>query len=142
MKTVEGVKLLKIGELAIQSNLSVKTIRYYAQLGLLAPSIIRTKSGYRLFNLFVFNRLAFIKRAQSLGLSLKEIQEILVVHDAGEIPCGIAKELLIEKLEAVRQQIQELTILQSELEGILSGWQDLPSQDSLSQTICPNIQSI
>ena len=142
MKTIDGVQLLKIGEVANETGLSVKTIRYYAQLGLLTPSLMRTRAGYRLFSSSVFNRLAFIKRSQSLGLTLKEIKEILVVHDSGKVPCGVVKELLIEKLEAVKQKSEELKILQSDLEGILSGWEDSPSQEGLSQTICPNIQPI
>jgi len=84
--------LHKIGEIALVSGLSVKTIRYYEELGLLTPLVQRGKAGYRLFDQSVFNRLAFIKRSQSLGLTLKEIKQILSVYDAGEIPCGIIKE--------------------------------------------------
>jgi MerR family transcriptional regulator, copper efflux regulator len=131
---------LKIGEVAAQSNLPVKTIRYYEELGLLIPSVQRTESGYRLFDESVFNRLAFIKRSQSLGLSLSEIQKILAVRDADQIPCGVVKELLVGKLEAIKEQIKALEILQFELEGILSGWQDSPTHEKIAQTICPNIQ--
>jgi DNA-binding transcriptional MerR regulator len=132
---------LKIGEVAAESGLPVKTIRYYEELGLLAPSVQRTKSGYRLFDESVFNRLAFIKRSQSLGLSLSEIQNILAVRDAGKLPCGVVKELLVHKLEAIKEQIKALEILQFELQGILSGWQDNPTHEKIAQTICPNIQS-
>ncbi len=144
MSTVSPVaesKFLKIGEVATESSLSVKTIRYYEELGLLTPSVKRAKSGYRLFHWSVFNRLAFIKRAQSLGLSLNEIQEILAVHDAGHLPCGVVKQCLLEKLEAITKQIEALKILKSELQGILSGWQEVPSRERIAQTICPNIQS-
>lgn len=140
MTTVAPVNL-KIGEVAARSGLSVKTVRYYEELGLLAPSVRRAKSGYRLFESSVFNRLAFIKRSQSLGLSLNEIAEILAVHDGGELPCGTAKQLLEQKLEEISQQINALKILQSELRGILSGWQEEPSEAQAAQMICPNIQS-
>lgn len=132
---------LKIGEVAAESRLPVKTIRYYEELGLLTPSVQRTKSGYRLFDESVFNRLAFIKRSQSLGLSLSEIQRILTVRDADRVPCGMVKELLVHKLEAIQEQIKTLEILQFELKGILSGWQDSPTHEKIAQTICPNIQS-
>jgi DNA-binding transcriptional MerR regulator len=85
--------------------------------------------------------LAFIKRAKALGLNLSEIQEILAVHDAGDLPCGVAKERLIHKLQAITEQIQSLEILKSELQGILCGWQEKPSPEQISRTICPNIQS-
>lgn len=132
---------LKIGSVARQSGLPVKTIRYYEELGLLIPVVRRDKSGYRLFSPQVFNRLAFIKRSQSLGLSLKEIQGILVVRDAGEIPCGVAKESLEQKVESVTRQIEALELLKSELLGILDAWQEQPSAAELEQSICPNIQS-
>jgi MerR family transcriptional regulator, copper efflux regulator len=130
---------LKIGQVAVDSGLPVKTIRYYADFGLLSPHLSRNVSGYRLFSPSVINRLNFIKRSQSLGLNLKGIKEILKVHDEGKIPCGVAKQLLVDKLENIQNKIEELTILQSELKGILSGWQDSPSQESLNKSICPNI---
>jgi MerR family transcriptional regulator, copper efflux regulator len=134
-------KGLKIGEVATESGLPVKTIRYYEELGLLIPSVQRSKSGYRLFHESVFNRLAFIKRSQALGLSLSEIQKILAVHDGGELPCGFAKEQLLHKLQTIQEQIEALEILKSELQGILSGWQDMPTHEKIAQTICPNIQA-
>jgi MerR family transcriptional regulator, copper efflux regulator len=132
--------LLKIGEVAIKSGLSVKTIRYYDEIGLLTPAVERAKSGYRLFNPQVLKRLAFIRRAQALGLHLSEVQQILKVHDQGELPCGEVRQHLEAKVRDVRQQIEALEMLWLELEGILSGWQDQPAEERLEQTICPNLQ--
>lgn len=133
-------QLLKIGQVATESKLPVKTIRYYEDLGLLTSVVKRAESGYRLFHPSVFNRLAFIKRAQSLGLSLQEIQEILLIHDQGNLPCGVVKNRLLSKLAQINHQIEALELLKSELQGILSGWQDKPSPEKISHTICPNIQ--
>jgi DNA-binding transcriptional MerR regulator len=52
--------------------------------------------------------LAFIKRAQSLGLSLQEICEILKVYDHGELPCGELKKRLEHELEEIDCQIKQL----------------------------------
>lgn len=131
---------LKIGQVAAESGLPIKTIRYYEELGLLAPVVKRSRSGYRLFCEDVINRLAFIKRSQSLGLSLQEIQEILAVHDTGELPCGLVKQRLLLKQQEINQQIEALEILRSELQGILSGWQEHPPTERAAKTICPNIQ--
>ena len=133
---------LKIGEVASLTGMSVKTIRYYEEIGLLAPATTRSESGYRLFSSQVLNRLAFIKRSQSLGLSLSEIQELLAVHDSGQLPCDAVKEHLLLKVEAITEQIESLEILKSELLGLLSGWQEQPSCDRIAQTICPNIQGL
>lgn len=140
MVTSASTKWLKIGEVATRSGMSVKTIRYYEDIGLLAPTVKRSESGYRLFSSQILNRLAFIRRAQSLGLSLSEIHEILNVHDSGQLPCGAVKEHLVTKLQAITEQIEALEILKAELQGLLSGWQEQPPSHRIAQTICPNIQ--
>lgn len=130
---------LKIGEVASATGLSVKTIRYYEEIGLLEPTVLRSESGYRLFDFSVLNRLAFIKRSQSLGLTLMEVKEILSVHDQGLLPCGEVKQHLEAKVKEINQKIASLVMLRSELEGILSGWEEYPADEMAFQTICPNI---
>lgn len=131
---------LKIGQVAEQSGLPVKTIRYYEEIGLLAPNVERSEAGYRLFDSGVLNRLSFIKRAQSLGLSLSEISDILLVHDDGHLPCGVARSRLEAKVQDINDQIEALQMLRDELMGVLSAWKDKPSADRIAATICPNIQ--
>ncbi|HEY9699914.1 MAG TPA: heavy metal-responsive transcriptional regulator [Trichocoleus sp.] len=133
-------KQLKIGEVALSSGLPVKTIRYYEEIGLLVPTVERSDSGYRLFSPGVLDRLAFIKRAQSLGLHLNEIQQILSVHDGGQLPCAQVRQYLEVKVAEVSRQIESLQTLQFELQGILSGWQMEPEAVQ-NDTICPNLQS-
>jgi DNA-binding transcriptional MerR regulator len=128
----------KIGEVARLSHLPVKTIRYYEEIGLLAPTVDRSHSGYRLFNERVLQRLEFIKRSQTLGLSLQEIQSLLQLHDRGELPCPEAKQHLQQKLQAISAQIDALKALQTELQAILNRWQEQPVRRET--TICPNIQ--
>ncbi|MDB9495876.1 heavy metal-responsive transcriptional regulator [Spirulina major CS-329] len=131
---------LKIGQVAQESGLSVKTIRFYTEADLLNPVMRRSPSGYRLFDPDVFNRLAFIKRSQALGLSLRDIHDLLMVHDGGTLPCGAIKERLQQKLDNIHAQIANLEILRLELEGILSGWEDQPPAHLIERTICPNLQ--
>ncbi len=79
--TVTVSNLVKIGELSKSSGLSIKTIRYYEDLGLI-HAIKRTKGGFRLFERkTTLMRLHFIKKAQNLGMSLEEIGELLKVRD-------------------------------------------------------------
>ena len=133
-------KTLQIGEVAALSDLPIKTIRYYEEQALLTPTVSRSRSNYRLFQLSVLQRLAFIKRSQSLGLSLREIRDILAVHDQGQLPCEDIKQNLQRKVEQITEQIEALQVLRSELQGLLSGWQDHPSAEIAAQTICPNLQ--
>ena len=67
---------LKIGELANQTGLTIKTIRYYESRGLLEQPP-RTQGGYRLYGPEEVGRLRFIQRAKLLGLTLEEIKELV-----------------------------------------------------------------
>ncbi|MBU7585723.1 MAG: heavy metal-responsive transcriptional regulator [Nostoc sp. TH1S01] len=128
----------QIGVVAKESGVPIKTIRYYEEIGLLKSSG-RSEGGFRLFNSDVLERLHFIKRAQSLGLSLSEIKEFLNVHDSGKLPCEHIKVKLEDKVKAIDEQIQQLLILRQELSGLLSGWEIKP--DSCHSTICPIIEN-
>ncbi|HIK18571.1 MAG TPA: heavy metal-responsive transcriptional regulator [Leptolyngbyaceae cyanobacterium M33_DOE_097] len=128
--------LHQIGSVAKESGLPIKTVRYYDELGLL-KTVGRTEGGYRLFDASVFNRLSFIKRAQSLGLSLAEIKEFLDVHDQGDLPCDHVRIKLQDKIADVDRQIHQLQILKLELQEILS---ERTISNKSSLVICPIIQ--
>jgi MerR family mercuric resistance operon transcriptional regulator len=70
------MKALTIGRLAKEAGVNLETVRYYERRGLL-PRPPRSESGYRLFPDEAVGRLRFIRRAQELGFSLKEIRELL-----------------------------------------------------------------
>ncbi|MBE9206200.1 heavy metal-responsive transcriptional regulator [Nostoc sp. LEGE 06077] len=129
-------KSKQIGVVAKESGVPIKTIRYYEELGLLKSSG-RTEGGFRLFNTDILARLHFIKRAQSLGLTLGEIKEFLNVHDQGELPCEHIKTKLEDKVQAIDDQIQQLLILRQDLSGMLSGWEI--QSETYYPTICPII---
>lgn len=131
--------MLKIGEAAVKSGLPVKTIRYYDDIGLLAPTVERSDSGYRLFLPQVVDRLAFIKRAQSLGLSLEEVKEILAIHDRGSFPCETVKGQIQDKIAQITAQIEQLSTLRTELQTVLAQWHE-PATELTETTICPNIE--
>lgn len=67
---------LSIGQLAKHGGVRIDTVRYYERNGLLTPSA-RLTSGYRRYGQNELSRLRFIRRAQQLGFSLKEIQSLL-----------------------------------------------------------------
>jgi DNA-binding transcriptional MerR regulator len=75
MVLIQDKQLLLVGQVTEKSGVPIRTIRYYESLGLIQSSV-GTKGGYRQFTADVLTRLAFIKRAQHLGLSLEEILDI------------------------------------------------------------------
>lgn len=72
---------ISTSELAKQSGVNLQTIRYYERSGLL-PKPPRSGSGYRQFSPDSVRRVRFIRRAQELGFSLKEIKELLALRIA------------------------------------------------------------
>ncbi len=73
------MKSLTVGQLAREAGINLETVRYYEREGLL-PKAPRSASGYRLFPTDATRRLRFIRRAQELGFSLKEIRELLALR--------------------------------------------------------------
>jgi DNA-binding transcriptional MerR regulator len=129
--------LQRIGSVAKESGIPIKTIRYYEKLGLLKSSG-RTEGGFRLFQIDVITRLNFIKRAQSLSFSLSEIKFFLDVHDQGDLPCQHIRDKLEYKMSEINQQIEELSLLKLELEELLFDWRVIT--EKAEKTICPIIQ--
>lgn len=110
---------MKIGEFASAAGVNAKTVRYYESIGLL-PEPARTASGYRDYDESFIGRLTFIRTAQRLGITLDEVKEILVFRERGEAPCSYVRGVLYAQLEGIGQRIQELELLRTQLEEIVS----------------------
>src|SRR5882757_7347410 len=98
---------MRIGELAAVNGLTPKTIRYYEQAGLL-PAPPRTTGGYRDYPPQATTRLAFIRNAQTAGLTLAEIHGILTLRDSGEAPCRHVTALIDQHLVEINRRLAEL----------------------------------
>jgi DNA-binding transcriptional MerR regulator len=99
---------MRIGELAAQTGVTAKTIRFWELTGLLADPA-RTPSGYRDFEPDAVNRLEFIRHAQTAGLTLAEIRQVLAISDDGQPPCSHVTELIHQHLTELDQRIRDLT---------------------------------
>lgn len=76
---------LQIGEVAARTELSIKTIRHYDEVGLVVPSA-RSTGGFRLYTADDVNRLLAIRRMKPLGFSLDEMRQLLDALDTLESP--------------------------------------------------------
>jgi len=76
--------LLTVGEIARRSGFADSAVRYYERLGLLPAS--RTSGGQRRFERSTLRRLAFIRAARNIGLSLDEVADALASLPAGRTP--------------------------------------------------------
>lgn len=97
---------LRIGELASAAGVSTDAVRYYERLKIL-PRPSRTRAGYRLYSEEDVERLRFIKQAQSLGLSLDEVKELLPARRAGLSECERVRDLLAAKLAELDTKIAD-----------------------------------
>ncbi|MCE3555975.1 heavy metal-responsive transcriptional regulator [Pseudonocardia sp. RS11V-5] len=105
---------MRIGRLAAQTGVRVRTIRFYEQVGIL-PAPARTPGGFREYDVDAVARLRFARAAQALGLSLAQIAEILRLRDQQGPPCEHVVELLRDHIDAVELKIKELTALRDDL---------------------------
>lgn len=133
---------MRVGELAAHFGLNPKTIRYYEEIGLLRRAE-RSASGYRLYDERDVERLGFIRRAKTLGLSLDEIRDILSVQQTGEPPCGQVLDLIDLKISAIDQRMAELQAFRAELATLRAAWTDEDERLRRAATpacICPIIE--
>jgi len=129
-----------IGELAAELELNPRTLRYYEALGLL-PAPARTMNGYRVYGEDAVQRLAFITKAKSLGLTLKEIGQILALRESGQLPCSSVQHMLQEHVERIDRQIAQLRALKADLTALLNGWHRAPKHNGNAGHICPRIEA-
>ena len=95
-----------IGQLAARAGVSIDTVRYYERSGLLAPQT-RLDSGYRRYSELQVSRLRFIRRAQELGFSLKDIRELLSLSKQRDV--ARVKRAAERKLAEVEARLAALT---------------------------------
>src|SRR6266851_5443299 len=98
---------LSIGQVAQRAGVGVETVRFYEREGLLEEPP-RRASGYRQYSEQVVQRIHFIKRAQKLGFSLKEITELLLLRVDGQTSCDEVKGRTEAKLAEVERKMVEL----------------------------------
>jgi len=105
---------LSIGGLASAANVNVETLRYYERRGLL-PEPPRTASGYRTYPPAAVTRVRFIKRAQALGFTLKEINELLGLRVDEETTCNQVRRQVEDKLAEINMKMRMLQEMQEAL---------------------------
>ena len=100
---------MRIGELAGSVDVNVETIRYYQRIELLElPE--KPYGGMRSYNDQDLQRLRFIRRAQQLGFSLEEIQELLELSSSD---CERVEKLAAAKLSQVKAKLSQLHRIES-----------------------------
>ena len=108
---------LLIGELAEKVNVNKETIRYYERKGLI-PNPPRNDSGHRQYSEIDIKRTEFIKRTQSLGFSLKEIKDLLMLKIEPGTTCKDIQKIVELKIVDVDQKITDLMLIKKTLKNL------------------------
>ena len=131
MTSLPELKMHQIGEAAARVGLSLRTVRYYEEVGLVRPSG-RTEGGFRLYTDSDIERLALVKQMKPLDFTLEEMRDLLAVREAlksEDVSAGRRDQLVErlsmyasaarERVEALREQLEVVESFASKLRAEL-----------------------
>lgn len=127
---------LTIGEVAKQARVRIETLRYYERMGLVAPPP-RNGSNYRLYPEETVRRVQFIKRAQELGFSLKEIKDLLSLRVEPTTSCADVRDRALAKINTIEEKLRALKAMKHALTQLV---EECPRQGAV--TDCPILESL
>lgn len=105
---------MNISAVATAAGLPTKTVRYYADIGLVnAPA--RSASGYRTYDDAAVRKLVFIHRAREFGFSIDECRELLGLYQDEHRTSAEVKRIAARRLDEIRAKQKELQSLHDEL---------------------------
>src|SRR5712692_7781246 len=110
--------MLTIGNVARRVGVRPSALRYYETQGILPPAD-RRPNGYRIYTDDAVKLLLFVRRAQALGITLKEIKPLLNLASQGQQPCKHVKEIARNHLRDINNKIRELETLRDELHALV-----------------------
>ena len=115
---MSAVLPLSIGAAARKAGCSVPTIRYYEEIGLLAPAA-RTDGNQRHYDEAALRRLAFIRRCRDFGFSLEQVRELVGLADHPDRDCVELRAIAQAQLLEVHRKLKELRELEASLAGFI-----------------------
>ena len=111
---------LTIGQVAKLAGVNRETLRYYEREGIIDMPA-RKDSGYRIYPADTVKRIHFIKRAQVLGFSLKEIMELMALrNDAKGATCRDVKQYAQDKVKTIEKKLADLKRMRSRLRELIA----------------------
>lgn len=110
---------MNISSAAKVSGLPVKTVRYYADIGLVQATA-RSDAGYRVYDDTTIRKLVFVRRARSFGFTVDECRELLGLYQDDHRSSADVKKLAQKRLEEIEVKQRELQSLHSELSHLVT----------------------
>ena len=109
---------MRTSEVASQAHVNAQTLRYYERRGLL-PEPERTRSGYRAYTPDAVRVVRFVKRAQQLGFTLDDIEELLHLADGGPASCDDTKTMARARIADLQHRIADLVGMRDALARLI-----------------------
>ena len=125
---------LKIGEFSQLMQVSVKTLRYYEQRGLLAPDEVNEWTGYRYYSIEQMQKLKDIRDLQRLGFSLDEIKDLF--DDGSHTP---TIRQMTEKIRETEAQLKALIARRNQLLDWKNARKEMKTMEKFSIQSLPEI---
>ncbi|MEM9045856.1 MAG: Cu(I)-responsive transcriptional regulator [Pseudomonadota bacterium] len=110
---------MKIGTVAKTVGLPIKTVRYYADIGLVVP-IARSEGGYRQYSPTEVRKLIFARRARAFGFSIEETRELLDLYQDRNRSSADVKRIASRRLDDIEAKMFELQALRDELTHLVT----------------------
>ena len=110
---------MTIGQVAKRTGVNIQTVRFYERKGLVLPEK-RTDSGYRIYSHEAVRRIRFVRHAQEMGFSLREIEDLLSLRIDPGMTCADVKIRAETKRTEVEQKIDKLSHMQRALEMLVA----------------------
>jgi len=119
---------MKISELADKAQVSAKTVRYYEQIGLLAPAQ-RANNGYRQYQQQNVETLVFIRRCRELNIAISDIKLLIDVQQDPKASCASIDKIIADQLARIQQSQRELAMLEQSLAALAASCQNHHVED-------------
>lgn len=125
---------MKIQEAAMQSDLPVKTVRYYDEIKLVNPD--RQANGYRFYRANDVEKLKFLGRARGLGFSLDDCRQLLSLYEDKNRASAEVKSIAQSKIKDIEAKLLELESLRDTLTKLANSCQGNDRPD------CPILEGL
>ena len=131
------MKTMTISKIAQEAGVGIETVRFYERKGLVDQPPKPSSGGFRVYPVETAGRIRFIRQAQELGFSLREIKELLSLRTDPATDCADVRERAQTKLNEVKRKITLMKGIQTALEQLIAA---CPGQGALQ--VCSIIDAI
>lgn len=125
---------MNIGQAAERAGLPVKTLRYYEEIGLVAPD--RQPNGYRDYGEAEVHKLRFLQRSRGLGFSIEDCRALLSLYEDRNRASADVKRLALARIDDIDRKLEELKGLRATLDSLARACQGNERPD------CPILEDL